>query len=131
MICMSKGNLSQYHCKKIDDLNDKIFYYKVADAVFSCYQAENLWAMPDAHFYCDKAHKEMLNKKIEFNDTELFTVLSDIFDQSDKLALWYGSFYDDLDQVYSKSQFLQSVGNLLKEPCYEMYLLWEKMESQR
>ena len=128
MMCISNDDLTHCHCTRICELEDKAFFTKAATAIFADANLNDCWVMGSFHSYCDEAHEEIVEKGIDFRNTRLFERLSEICDKSEKMAFWYSSFYEDLNQVYSKKQMLSSIGQTLIDPRFEMYLFFDRLE---
>jgi len=57
----------------------------------------NIWIIEDIHDYCNEAQESK-----SFVNSKLYYILDKLYDVCDYMVLWYGSEYDDLDEVYSK-----------------------------
>ena len=84
----------------------------------------NIWIIEDIHDYCNEAQESK-----SFINSKLYYILDKLYDVCDYMVLWYGSEYDDLDEVYSKKGLFEYVEHCLKNPCCEIYLRIDKMKS--
>lgn len=118
MMCKAEFDLSKYGGKLLSlcDMNNMLFS-SVLKRYFAVKEYSNIWIIEDIHDYCDK----VIDNK-SFNNSKLFYMLDNIYDLCDWILLWYGSEYDDLDEVYSKDEFITYIQQCVKNPCCELYV---------
>ena len=118
MLCKTKNDLTSYNCKKIEQcLVNKQYLIKIASELFRVKTLNDVWAVTDI----DLLFTQVQNQS--FENTELHMRLSALFDVCDVILLWYSNFYDDLDEVNTKEQFISTVKDSVNDPsgmceCY-------------
>jgi len=121
MLCKTSRNLVEQGCVKISDSKlNKEFLAKAAKEVFACDTLHDIWEVSNIDDLIIQCQRQIVDHSFEI--TELYSLLSSLFDLSDTLALWYSDEYQDLDYVYSKEQFLGSVKESVMDSMCECYL---------
>ena len=118
MLCKSQIDLTSYDCTKVEHcFANNEYLLKIAGEIFEDVNLGEIWAVTDIDNLFTQAQKQL------FESSKLPTLLSSLFDVCDILVLWYSDFYNDLDEVNTKEQFLISVKNGIHDPsgmceCY-------------
>ena len=117
MICKSDIDLTAYSCARIaDSLKTNGIFARIVNELLGD-NLDDIWELTDIDFLFTQAQNK------PFEDSELNVKLSALFDVCDVLILWYSDFYQDLDCVNTKEQFLSAVAEGVNDPsglceCY-------------
>ena len=120
MLCKSKQDLTEQKCIKLADCDDKFFLLKVAEELFSNDMIADIWVRPDIDSLFTQAHE--YNNIRPFETTELYLLLSTLFDVSEVLILWYSNDYHDLDHINTKEHFFDVVKESIRDSMFECYV---------
>ena len=120
MLCKTSCNLKKYKCVRIVDCLEGDFIYEVAKDIFGKDVMHNIWNVSYADELFTQAQKLIIDQP--FETTELYALMSAIFDVCDTLVLWYSDKYQDLDYASTKEQFLDSVKKSVADSMCECYL---------
>jgi len=108
ILCKSTKNLENYnYVKLIHYAENKRFLSKVANELFNDDEMKDVWLMPDIDNLFTLVQRQY--GMVPFEETDVYLQLSKIYDLSETIILWYCSFYQDLDIVNTKEQFLNEV----------------------
>ena len=118
MICKSKYNLEKYGRKLIGLQNINIdLCHLVLEKYYPDVETCDVWIIEKIHNLCD----EVLDYE-KFIVSELYQVLNNVYDLCEWIIMWYGGEYDDLEEIYSKEDFIDYVKCCVEVPCCEMYV---------
>jgi len=121
MLCKSSRNLEKLGCVRIADCKlNREFLTKAARQVLACDTLHDIWEVSNFDDLLTQAQRQIVEQS--FETTELYSLLSSLFDASDTIVLWYGDEYQDLNHVNNKEQFLSSVRESLMDSMCECYL---------
>lgn len=110
LICKSLYDLS-YIGSRMDEINEnKELYEEVVERYYLT--KEDIWVI-------DKIH-EMVND-IKINIDSICT----ISEKCKKMIFWYGTDYEDLEQIFSTSELRTFLERYYDDPCVEIYLTVE------
>jgi hypothetical protein len=103
MLCKSTCDLTKQKCEKIACHKDnEEFFTKVIKEVNGDVRDE-IWVVTSIDFLFTQAKKQ--NGIITFENTEIFSLMSFLFDVSETMILWYGDEYQDLMSSAQKNSF--------------------------
>jgi len=108
ILCKSTKNLKNYNfVKLIHCAENERFLRKIANELFNDEEMNDIWFMQDFDGLFTLAQRQY--GIVTFEETDVYLKLSKIYDLSETIILWYGSFYQDLDIVNIKEQFLNEI----------------------
>jgi len=108
ILCKSTKNLEDYNCIKLTQCKEnENFLSKIANELFSDDEMNDIWFIQDFDTLFTLAQRQY--SIVPFEETDVYLLLSKIYDLSETIILWYGGFYQDLDIVNIKEQFLNEV----------------------
>lgn len=108
LICVSENNLSKYGVTLNDSFINKDMYLKVINQ-YKKGNKDNIWVI-------DKIH-DMITQ-LEDN----LHVLEEISCQSELMIFWYGSDFQELDQLNSQQELMDYLKKNITNPCFEIDL---------
>jgi hypothetical protein len=116
-MCKSKINLEGYG-RKLFSLQkiDNDLYQSVLNKYYPDVEYYDIWIIETIHDLCD----EPLDYD-SFIVSELYHVLDKLYDLCEWIILWYGSDYDNLEELHTKKEFLKYVKCRIEYPCCEIY----------
>ena len=118
MMCKSKSNLKEYGGKLINlEKENRGLYQSVLNKYYPNTEHLDIWVIKDFHDLCD----EVLDYG-RFITSDLYHLLSDLYNLCEWMILWYGGEYDDLKEVCTKDEFLDIVRHCIEAPCCEIYV---------
>jgi len=124
MLCKSAYDLTEQKCvRAVHNKDNKELYYRVIKDLFG-EVSKDIWVVPDIDCIFTQAQK--YNSIYSFETTELYTLLSMLYDVSEVLILWYSDEYSELDNVTTKEQFFSLVKESIAEPTCECYVYVKK-----
>ncbi len=109
LICLSEKNLSKYGMALKDSFINKDMYLKVINQYIKEGNMDNIWVI-------DKID-DMITQ-LEDN----LHVLEEISCQSELMIFWYGSDFQELDQLNSQQELMDYLKNNITNPCLEIDL---------
>ena len=107
LICESKENLSEYGCKLNELVDNKDLLELVKQKYFGA--KDEIWVIIGIH--------EMLNC-LEEN----IVIIKNIAQKSKEMVFWYGSEYEDLDNLYSEEELIDYLYSEYNDWGLELYL---------
>ena len=121
MLCKTSHNLVEQGCVRLSDyqLNSE-FLAKAATEVFACDTLYDIWVVSSIDDLLTQSQRQVVEQS--FETTQLYSLLSSLFDLCDAIALWYGDEYQDLDYADNKELLLSSVRESVMDSMCECYL---------
>ena len=117
-ICKSNESLSTEGGVLLNlQKENRLLYQTALNQYFPNEKYENIWVLDNIHYLCDKQIK-----KEEYPDSEIFHIMSRLYDVCDWILLWYEGNCGDLDEIQTKEKFLEYIGNRIENPCCELYV---------
>lgn len=108
ILCKSTENLENYNCTRLINCTENAkFLRKIASEIFRDDEMNDIWIVQGVDNLFTSVRRQ--HRIVPFEKTELYLLLSTLYDASEVIILWYGEFYQDLDYVNSKEQFLNQV----------------------
>jgi hypothetical protein len=101
----------------VDELKQGMIYHysldnfceKVCQLYWSNEKKEDIWTMEIDHYLTD-AQVQIYNG-IKFENTEIYSVLTQLLQYNLEIIMWYSDFYNDIPIVYSEQEFFKKVFN--------------------
>ncbi|MDE6761768.1 MAG: hypothetical protein K2J90_14005 [Lachnospiraceae bacterium] len=91
-------------------------YRSVLNKYYLYVEYYDIWIIENIHDFCN----EVLDYD-RFIVSELYHVLDELYDLCEWMILWYGGEYDNLQEIYTKEEFLNYVKCCVENPCCEIY----------
>lgn len=113
---------------KLSDVDDS-FLENVAKELFPKSQLNDLYCFQVGGFNFDEIFlgaQKQINVGMTFEQTDLAKLLKSIFDKADEIVCWYGSDYDDLDNVGGIDSLLEKLEMSVREPSCEAYVYFKR-----
>ena len=116
MMCKSKFDLSLYgdRLSNLYGINNKL-YISVLNKYYREVEYHDIWLIDKIHDYCN----EVLDCN-KFINSELYYVITELYDLCEWIILWYGGEYDNLKEIYSKQEFIDYVKYCIENTCCEI-----------
>ena len=113
LICKSKNDLSKYgipfsSCKLNKNLYEEAINYYFKGLT------ENIWIIEKMCNWIYELNKNM-DKVVEISE------------KSDIAVFWYGSEYNDLENIYSIEELIDYIGQEINNPCIELYIFFKNI----
>ena len=110
-------------CVRVQNLKyGKDFLTKMTKKIFENTEISNIWTIENVDSIFTQAQHDMNFERQSFETTELYSILSELFDNSEILVLWYSDFYQDLDEINIKDDFLNTVKKGVQDSMCECYI---------
>lgn len=113
LICKSKSDLSKYGIMFSSCKFNKNLYEKVIDYYFEG-KTEDIWIIEKMSNWIYDIENNM-DKIVEISK------------KSDMAVFWYGSEYDNLDNIYSIEDLIGYISQEINNPCIELYVFFENI----
>lgn len=125
MICETKNDLVQVGCEKLSKCkeNREFFIQVIKNALLNEMKFDNLWVFENIDKYFVETQCETHQGK-KFEETDLYYKLNMLCDLCDKVILWYGSDFQELDKVTNKKDFLFNIGVDIGNSVCESYIIF-------
>lgn len=127
MICETKNDLVQVGCTKLlECIENKEFLIQVINNVLlNKINFDNLWVFENIDKYFVKTQRE-IHQGVKFEETDLYYKLNILCDSCDKIILWYGNDFEELDKVINKTDFLFNIRKDIENSICESYIIFTK-----
>lgn len=109
LICKSKEKLSKYGSRLNNVVSNRELYDKVIDKYMKNENIDDIWVIDVIH--------DMVNK-LECN----LGIIKEIGQRSELMIFWYGSEYEELDEIDSIQLLMNYLYDNINNPCLEIYL---------
>lgn len=109
LICKSKEKLSKYGSRLNNVVSNRELYDKVIDKYMKNENIDDIWVIDAIH--------DMVNK-LECN----LGIIKEIGQRSELMIFWYGSEYEELDEIDSIQLLMNYLYDNINNPCLEIYL---------
>lgn len=118
MVCKAEVDLGQFGGILLDSKDkSNAFILPMLEQYYPESPYDNIWVINNMEEYCCKQLRAN-----EFAVSDLYFLLNNLYDICDWMIFWYGSEYDDLDEVCSKDELIRYVQKHMEEPCCELYV---------
>lgn len=117
-MCKSEFDLGKYGGQlcAFQKLNDELFN-AVLNKYYCNEQYYDVWIIEDIH--------ELCNETLDYNKfiiSDIYRILSELYDLCDWMIFWYGNEYENLTKVYTKNGLIDYVQHCMQMPCCELYV---------
>jgi len=120
--------LTNQKCVKLVEYDEnQKFLVEISKKLFGNINIGNIWVMPNVDTFFVQAQNENATQLFEYS--ELYQLLSIIFDKSEVLAMWYSNDYHDLENVATKEQFFDVIKDSINDSMCECYLYYTRNEQ--
>ena len=125
LLCKTSSDLSNQGGIKVSECpGGQRALMRVVREYFPDDEGEDIWFIENIDSLFTKAREEVYDRA--FEKTELYTLLQELYDVSERLVLWYSDDYQVLDSAATKEDFFNIVEKGIKTPTCEHYIYLQK-----
>ena len=125
ILCKTSSDLSNQSGIKVSECpGGQRALMRVVREYFPDDEGDDIWFIENIDSLFTQAQEEVYDRA--FEKTELYILLHELYDVSDRLVLWYSDDYQDLDCVATKEEFFNIVEEGIKTPICECYIYLQK-----
>lgn len=109
LICKSEQQMTKYSMKIEDIETNRNLYMQVIDKYMQG-DVEKIWVVENIHDMIDDLEQNL-------------NLIDEICQKSELMVFWYGTDFEDLDEIFSRQHLISYLKENINNPCLEIYLI--------